>query len=51
MKAIPTLESIVSFRLLPNEKQQLDNLIRKENTTKSDFLRKRVKQLLFTLNN
>ena len=51
MKANPTLENVVSFRLLPNEKQQLDNLIRKENTTKSDFLRKRIKQLLLTIKN
>ena len=50
MKTNSTLEDVVSFRLLPNEKQQLDSLIKKENTTKSDFLRQKIRQLLFTKN-
>lgn len=37
---------VVSFRLTPEEKQELDKLIVPMQTTKSEFLRKRVKYIL-----
>ncbi len=39
----------VSFRISPNDKKNLDFIIKMLNTNKSEFFRKNVNTLLFTL--
>ncbi|MBT3383123.1 MAG: hypothetical protein HN778_17200 [Prolixibacteraceae bacterium] len=39
-------ESVVSFRLSYNEKEELETLIRKLDTNKSDFFRKQTQQFI-----
>lgn len=44
-------KEIVSFRLSPEEKENLERVTQLFKTTKSKFLRDWVNQLLFTINN
>lgn len=42
---------IVSFRLTESDRQDFENLLTVMNVTKSEFLRKRVRNILLTLKN
>jgi hypothetical protein len=44
-------QSVVSFRVSENEKQDLEKIIQLFNTTKSEFIRDWVQRLLTTINN
>jgi len=42
-------KEVVSFRLTADEKQELEKLIQPLNTTKSEFFRMRMKNILLTI--
>lgn len=51
MKCKPVFSSIISFRLTEQEKESLEELIQVLKTSKSEFLRGKMHQILNSFNN